>query len=35
MYTAVANEMTKIKLFDTPNLARVIDNYKAYMGEKA
>ncbi len=35
MYMAVANEMTKIKLFDTPNLARVIDNYKAYMGEKA
>ncbi len=35
MYMAAANEMTNIKLFDTPKLAKVIGNYKAYMGEKA
>ncbi len=35
MYMSVANEMTKLKLFDTPNLAQVIDSYKAYMSEKS
>jgi phosphoribosylaminoimidazole-succinocarboxamide synthase len=35
MYMAVANEMTGKNLFDTPNLSKVIDNYKEYMGEKA
>ncbi len=35
MYMAVANEMTNIKLFDTPKLAKVINAYKDFMGEKA
>jgi phosphoribosylaminoimidazole-succinocarboxamide synthase len=35
MYMAAANEMTNIKLFDTPKLAKVINEYKEYMGEKA
>lgn len=35
MYKAAANEMTNIKLFETPKLAKVINDYKAYMGEKA
>jgi phosphoribosylaminoimidazole-succinocarboxamide synthase len=35
MYMAAANEMTKIKLFDVPSLARVINEYKEYIGEKA
>jgi phosphoribosylaminoimidazole-succinocarboxamide synthase len=34
MYMAVANEMTNIKLFDTPKLAKVINDYKDFMGEK-
>jgi phosphoribosylaminoimidazole-succinocarboxamide synthase len=34
MYMAAANEMTNIKLFETPNLAKVIDDYKAYMSER-
>ncbi len=34
MYMAVANEMTNKKLFDTPKLAKVIDDYKEFMGEK-
>jgi phosphoribosylaminoimidazole-succinocarboxamide synthase len=35
MYMAVANEMTNIKLFDTPKLAKVINAYKDFMSEKA
>ncbi len=35
MYMAVANEMTNIKLFDTPKLAKVINTYKDFIGEKA
>jgi phosphoribosylaminoimidazole-succinocarboxamide synthase len=35
MYMAAANEMTNIKLFDTPKLAKVINAYKDFMGEKA
>ncbi len=31
MYMAAANEITRIKMFDTPNLAKVIDGYKTYM----
>jgi len=34
MYMAAANEMTNIKLFDAPKLAKVIDDYKAYMSER-
>jgi phosphoribosylaminoimidazole-succinocarboxamide synthase len=34
MYMAVANEMTNIKLFETLKLAKVIDDYKAYMSER-
>jgi phosphoribosylaminoimidazole-succinocarboxamide synthase len=34
MYMAVANEMTNIKLFDTPKLAKVINAYLDFMGEK-
>ena len=34
MYMAAANEITNIKLFDTPKLAKVIDDYKAYMSER-
>ena len=35
MYMAAANEMTKIKLFDVVKLAKVINEYKEYIGEKA
>jgi phosphoribosylaminoimidazole-succinocarboxamide synthase len=35
MYMSAANEMTKIKLFDSPSLAKVISNYQEYMSEKA
>ena len=35
MYMAAANEMTKHKLFAVPELAKVINKYKEYMGEKA
>ncbi|MGE5188384.1 MAG: phosphoribosylaminoimidazolesuccinocarboxamide synthase [Betaproteobacteria bacterium] len=35
MYMSVANEMSGIKLFDTPKLDRVITEYQEYMGEKA
>ncbi len=34
MYMAVASEMSGKRLFDTPKLAKVIDAYKEYMGEK-
>jgi len=34
MYMSAANEMTHIKLFDAPKLAKVIDDYKAYMSER-
>ncbi len=35
MYMAVANEMSGKKLFASPKLADVIDDYKEFMGEKA
>lgn len=35
MYMSVANEMTGKAFFDTPKLRRVIEDYKAFMGEKA
>ena len=35
MYMAAANEMTNIKLFDTPKLAKVINTYKDFVDEKA
>jgi phosphoribosylaminoimidazole-succinocarboxamide synthase len=35
MYMAVANEMTNIKLFDAPKLAKVISAYRDFMGEKS
>jgi len=35
MYMAVANQMSGKALFDTPKLPQVIDDYKAFMGEKA
>jgi phosphoribosylaminoimidazole-succinocarboxamide synthase len=35
MYMAAANEISKIKLFDTPKLSKVIAEYQEYMGEKA
>jgi phosphoribosylaminoimidazole-succinocarboxamide synthase len=35
MYMAVANEMTGKKLFNSPKLVDVINDYKMYMGEKA
>ncbi len=35
MYMAAANEMTNIKLFDTPKLAKVISAYRDLIGEKA
>jgi phosphoribosylaminoimidazole-succinocarboxamide synthase len=35
MYMSAANAMTNIKLFDAPNLGKVIQDYKAYAGEKA
>ena len=34
MYMAAANEMTNIKLFAVPNLSKVINEYKDYLGEK-
>ncbi len=34
MYMAVANEMTNKKLFDTPKLAKIIEDYKELIGEK-
>jgi phosphoribosylaminoimidazole-succinocarboxamide synthase len=34
MYMAAANEISKVKLFDTPKLAKVIAEYKEYMGNK-
>jgi phosphoribosylaminoimidazole-succinocarboxamide synthase len=34
MYMAVANEMSNIRLFDVPELVKVINSYKQYMGEK-
>jgi hypothetical protein len=34
MYMAVANEMSGKELFNTPKLAKVIENYKEYMGER-
>ena len=34
MYMAVANQMSTIKLFDAPELVKVINAYKQYMGEK-
>jgi phosphoribosylaminoimidazole-succinocarboxamide synthase len=34
MYMAAANEMTSITLFDTPKLAKVIDDYTSYMSER-
>jgi len=35
MYMAAANEISKVKLFDTPKLAKVIAEYQEYMGNKA
>ena len=35
MYMAAANEMTNIRLFDTPKLAKVINSYRDFIGEKA
>jgi phosphoribosylaminoimidazole-succinocarboxamide synthase len=35
MYMSVANEMSGKKLFDSPQLSKVIDEYKEFMGEKA
>jgi phosphoribosylaminoimidazole-succinocarboxamide synthase len=35
MYMAAANEMTNHKLFDAPELSKVIKTYMEYMGEKA
>lgn len=35
MYMAAANEMTSRKMFDVPRLAKVIEEYKKFMGEKA
>ena len=34
MYMASANEISKVKLFDTPKLAKVIAEYQEYMGDK-
>ena len=34
MYMAAANEMTNIKLFGAPKLAKVINDYKTYMSER-
>jgi len=34
MYMSVANEMSGKKLFETPKLAKVIDDYKEFIGEK-
>ena len=35
MYMAAANEITNMKLFDTPKLAKVINAYRDFAGEKA
>ena len=35
MYMSAANEMSGVKLFDTPKLSKVIAEYQEYMGEKA
>jgi phosphoribosylaminoimidazole-succinocarboxamide synthase len=35
MYMAAANEMTNLRLFDTPKLSKIIAKYKEYHGEKA
>ena len=35
MYMAAANEMTHLRMFDTPKLSEVIAKYKEYIGEKA
>jgi phosphoribosylaminoimidazole-succinocarboxamide synthase len=35
MYMAVANEMSGKTLFKTPHLAKIINDYKEYIGEKA
>jgi len=35
MYMSVANEMSGKTFFDTPKLPQVIEDYKAFMGEKA
>jgi phosphoribosylaminoimidazole-succinocarboxamide synthase len=35
MYMSVANEMIGKQFFDSPALSKVIDDYKAFMGEKA
>jgi phosphoribosylaminoimidazole-succinocarboxamide synthase len=35
MYMAAANEMTTRNLFDAPKLAKVINDYMEYMGERA
>jgi len=34
LVSPMANEMTGHKLFETPKLAKVIDDYKAYMSER-
>jgi len=34
MYMATANEMSSRKMFNVPKLAKVIEKYKTYMGEK-
>jgi phosphoribosylaminoimidazole-succinocarboxamide synthase len=34
MYMTTANEMTGHKLFDSPKLSKVIDDYKAYVSER-
>jgi phosphoribosylaminoimidazole-succinocarboxamide synthase len=34
MYMTAANEMMNIRLFDTPKLAKVIDDYKVYLRER-
>jgi hypothetical protein len=35
MYMAAANEISKVKLFDTQKIAKVIAEYQEYMGNKA
>jgi phosphoribosylaminoimidazole-succinocarboxamide synthase len=35
MYMSASNQLTNIKLFDVPKLAKVIDSYRDYLGEKA
>jgi hypothetical protein len=34
MYMAAANEMTRRRIFDVPELAKVIRKYREYMGEE-